>query len=138
MCLLQVVAFTCCFAYCIARSFYLLFCLLIAQTIMLNVVLNFMFRAGRNKRFSCRAILLAARYFIERGHRIYAFVPEYRFTQSINNPHKPIDDQWILGWMENRGLVVFTPSRQIVAEDGSKRRIACYDDKYFVYFLNLH
>lgn len=73
--------------------------------------------------------MLSAKYFIERGHRVYAFVPQFRQSQNPDNPHKPIDDQWMLTWMENRGLVVFTPSRQIISVDGSRRRIACYDDK---------
>uniref|UniRef100_A0A915IMR5 RNase NYN domain-containing protein n=1 Tax=Romanomermis culicivorax TaxID=13658 RepID=A0A915IMR5_ROMCU len=83
---------------------------------------------GRHTVFSCRGILITCQYFIKRGHWVVSFVPQHRQTANPNNPRRPIKDQYLLEWMESRGLVIFTPSRHIYTEDG-RRRITPYDDK---------
>ncbi|XP_016012877.2 endoribonuclease ZC3H12A [Rousettus aegyptiacus] len=81
---------------------------------------------GNKEVFSCRGILLAVNWFLERGHTdITAFVPSWRKEQS--RPDVPITDQHILWELEKKKILVFTPSRRV----GGKR-VVCYDDRFIV------
>ncbi|OCT94839.1 ribonuclease ZC3H12A [Xenopus laevis] len=81
---------------------------------------------GNKEVFSCRGILLAVNFFLERGHTdITVFVPSWRKEQP--RPEMPITDQHFLGELEKKKIVVFTPSRRV----GGKR-LVCYDDRFIV------
>ncbi|KAM4797000.1 endoribonuclease ZC3H12A [Rhinophrynus dorsalis] len=81
---------------------------------------------GNKEVFSCRGILLAVNFFLERGHAdITVFVPSWRKEQ--HRPEVPITDQHILGELEKKKILVFTPSRRV----GGKR-LVCYDDRFIV------
>ncbi|KAG9492880.1 hypothetical protein GDO78_001046 [Eleutherodactylus coqui] len=81
---------------------------------------------GNKDVFSCRGILLAVNFFLERGHTdITVFVPSFRKEQT--RPDIPITDQYILTDLEKKKILVFTPSRRI----GGKR-LVCYDDRFIV------
>ncbi|KAJ7304467.1 hypothetical protein JRQ81_012031 [Phrynocephalus forsythii] len=81
---------------------------------------------GERGVFSCRGILLAVRWFLDRGHTdITVFVPSWRKEQP--RPDFPIADQHILQELEKRKILVFTPSRRV----GGKR-VVCYDDRFIV------
>ncbi|XP_004641153.1 endoribonuclease ZC3H12A isoform X1 [Octodon degus] len=81
---------------------------------------------GNKEVFSCRGILLAVNWFLERGHTdITVFVPSWRKEQP--RPDVPITDQNILRELEKKKILVFTPSRRV----GGKR-VVCYDDRFIV------
>ncbi|XP_006886650.1 PREDICTED: ribonuclease ZC3H12A [Elephantulus edwardii] len=81
---------------------------------------------GNKEVFSCRGILLAVNWFLERGHTdITVFVPSWRKEQP--RPDVPITDQYILRDLEKKKILVFTPSRRV----GGKR-VVCYDDRFIV------
>nr|XP_056702013.1 endoribonuclease ZC3H12A [Euleptes europaea] len=81
---------------------------------------------GDKDIFSCRGILLAVNWFLDRGHTdITVFVPSWRKEQS--RPDVPITDQHILHDLEKKKILVFTPSRRV----GGKR-VVCYDDRFIV------
>lgn len=81
---------------------------------------------GNKAIFSCRGIQLAVNFFLDRGHHnIKVFVPSWRKEQA--RPDAPIRDQHILTDLENRNIIVFTPSRHV----GGKR-VVCYDDRFIV------
>ncbi|KAM8977387.1 endoribonuclease ZC3H12A [Pelodytes ibericus] len=81
---------------------------------------------GNKEVFSCRGILLAVNFFLERNHTdITVFVPSWRKEQ--HRPELPITDQHILTELEKRKILVFTPSRRV----GGKR-LVCYDDRFIV------
>ncbi|KAM3873056.1 endoribonuclease ZC3H12A [Diretmus argenteus] len=81
---------------------------------------------GNKEVFSCRGILLAVNFFLDRGHTtITVFVPTWRKEQP--RPDAFITDQHILTELEKRKIVVFTPSRRV----GGKR-VVCYDDRFIV------
>ncbi|KAL4662604.1 hypothetical protein H8957_014408 [Semnopithecus entellus] len=81
---------------------------------------------GNKEVFSCRGILLAVNWFLERGHTdITVFVPSWRKEQP--RPDVPITDQHILWELEKKKILVFTPSRRV----GGKR-VVCYDDRFIV------
>ncbi|XP_047372988.1 endoribonuclease ZC3H12A [Sciurus carolinensis] len=81
---------------------------------------------GNKEVFSCRGILLAVTWFLERGHTdITVFVPSWRKEQP--RPDVPITDQHILRELEKRKILVFTPSRRV-----GGRRVVCYDDRFIV------
>ncbi|XP_036406238.1 ribonuclease ZC3H12A-like [Megalops cyprinoides] len=81
---------------------------------------------GNKQVFSCRGLQLAVRWFWERGHRdITVFVPLWRKEQP--RPEAPITDQHILNELEERKILVFTPSRCVKG-----KRVVCYDDRYIV------
>ncbi|XP_038614104.1 endoribonuclease ZC3H12A [Tachyglossus aculeatus] len=81
---------------------------------------------GNKEVFSCRGILLAVSWFLERGHSdITVFVPSWRKEQP--RPDVPITDQQILRELERKKILVFTPSRRV----GGKR-VVCYDDRFIV------
>ncbi|XP_067317979.1 ribonuclease ZC3H12A-like [Anolis sagrei] len=81
---------------------------------------------GGRDVFSCRGILLAVNWFLDRGHTdITVFVPSWRKEQP--RPDAPIADQGILLDLEQRKILVFTPSRRV-----GGRRVVCYDDRFIV------
>lgn len=81
---------------------------------------------GNKEVFSCRGILLAVNWFLERGHKdITVFVPSWRKEQP--RADVPITDQHILRDLEKKKILVFTPSRRV----GGKR-VVCYDDRFIV------
>ena len=81
---------------------------------------------GRGKVFSCLGIQLAVDYFVERGHKsITAFVPAWR--KETSNPNNYITDREILLDLEQKGHLVFTPSRRT-----DRKRILPYDDRFIV------
>uniref|UniRef100_A0A8D2KZM7 Zinc finger CCCH-type containing 12A n=1 Tax=Varanus komodoensis TaxID=61221 RepID=A0A8D2KZM7_VARKO len=81
---------------------------------------------GDKDVFSCRGILLAVNWFLDRGHTdVTVFVPSWRKEQP--RPDVPITDQHILRELEKKKILVFTPSRRV----GGKR-LVCYDDRFIV------
>ncbi|XP_023666020.1 probable ribonuclease ZC3H12D [Paramormyrops kingsleyae] len=81
---------------------------------------------GNKQVFSCRGLQLAVKWFWDRGHRdITVFVPLWR--KETPKPDTPITDQHILYELEQRNILVFTPSRCI-----NGKRVVCYDDRYIV------
>ncbi|KAM4043985.1 endoribonuclease ZC3H12A [Anomaloglossus baeobatrachus] len=81
---------------------------------------------GNKDVFSCRGILFAVNFFLERGHTdVTVFVPTFRKEQP--RPDMPITDQHILSDLEKKKILVFTPSRRV----GGKR-LVCYDDRFIV------
>ncbi|XP_064846917.1 probable ribonuclease ZC3H12D isoform X1 [Oncorhynchus masou masou] len=82
---------------------------------------------GNKQVFSCRGLLLAVRWFLERGLRdITVFVPLWRKEQP--SPEAPMTaDQHILHELEKRTILVYTPSRCV-----NGKRVVCYDDRYIV------
>lgn len=81
---------------------------------------------GNKEVFSCRGILLAVNWFLERGHTdITVFVPSWRKEQP--RPDMPTTDRHILLELEKKKILVFTPSRRV----GGKR-VVCYDDRFIV------
>ncbi|KAJ7985242.1 hypothetical protein DPEC_G00350050 [Dallia pectoralis] len=81
---------------------------------------------GNKEVFSCRGIMLAVNYFLDRGHStITVFVPSWRKEQP--RPDVPITERNLLLELEKKKIVVFTPSRRV----GGKR-VVCYDDRFIV------
>lgn len=81
---------------------------------------------GNKETFSCRGIKLCVDWFRARGHReITVFVPKYR--KESPRMDNPIRDQALLLELEQRGVLVFTPSRFV----NGKRQV-CYDDRYIL------
>nr|XP_046147390.1 ribonuclease ZC3H12A-like [Oncorhynchus gorbuscha]XP_046147391.1 ribonuclease ZC3H12A-like [Oncorhynchus gorbuscha] len=81
---------------------------------------------GNKQVFSCRGLLLAVRWFLERGIRdITVFVPLWRKEQP--RPEAPMTDQPILHELEKRKILVYTPSRCV-----NGKRVVCYDDRYII------
>ena len=82
---------------------------------------------GKQKVFSCRGIGIAVDWFLQRNHRnIKVFVPMWRANAS--RPESPITDQEVLNRLQEAGILVWTPSREV--ENGKK--INCYDDRYII------
>ena len=94
---------------------------------MLNSVLLFSLCShGKRQVFSCSGIKYAVDFFVERGHKqITAFVPAWR--KETNNPNNQIMDPHILKELEEKGYLVFTPSRRT-----DRKRILPYDDRFIV------
>ena len=94
---------------------------------MISFVLPFSLCShGRRQVFSCLGIKCAVDYFAERGHKqITAFVPAWR--KETNNPNNQITDPHILKELEEKGYLVFTPSRRT-----DRKRILPYDDRFIV------
>ncbi|XP_028858777.1 probable ribonuclease ZC3H12D isoform X1 [Denticeps clupeoides] len=81
---------------------------------------------GNKQVFSCHGVLLAVKWFWDRGIRdITVFVPMWRKEQP--RPEAPITGQHILSELERKKILVFTPSRCV-----NGKRIVCYDDRYIV------
>ena len=83
-------------------------------------------RHGNGRFFSCKGILIAVQWFVQKGHQqVTVFVPSWR--KEASRPETPISDQEILYQLEREGYLVFTPSRRI-----GTRKIVCYDDRFIV------
>ncbi|CAN9507573.1 unnamed protein product [Ophioblennius macclurei] len=81
---------------------------------------------GGRKVFSCRGLQLAVDWFWDKGLRdITMFVPLWRKEQP--RPEAPITDQHVLGELEQRRILVYTPSRCV-----NGKRVVCYDDRYII------
>lgn len=73
--------------------------------------------------FSVKGLQIAIDYFVTRGHKVVAFVPQYR------QKHNQTTDTPLLKSLANKGYVVFTPSREV-----NGRRITPYDDRYIIQY----
>ncbi|KAK5647478.1 hypothetical protein RI129_002370 [Pyrocoelia pectoralis] len=73
--------------------------------------------------FSVKGLQIAIDYFVKRGHKVVAFVPQYRqkYNQTTDTP--------LLKSLASKGYVVFTPSREV-----NGRRITPYDDRYIIQY----
>ncbi|XP_046560326.1 probable ribonuclease ZC3H12C [Haliotis rubra] len=80
---------------------------------------------GNNKVFSCKGIQIAVDYFLDRGHKVTVFVPEWRKYRNYHD--NKIRDQDILLQLEESEHLVFTPSRRIQG-----RLVVSYDDRYIL------
>ncbi|KAJ8008967.1 hypothetical protein DPEC_G00083920 [Dallia pectoralis] len=81
---------------------------------------------GNKQVFSCVGLLLAVRWFLDRGIRdITVFVPLWRKEQP--RPEAPMTDQHILHELEKKKILVYTPSRCV-----NGKRVVCYDDRYII------
>ncbi|KAI5644689.1 zc3h12a-like ribonuclease NYN domain-containing protein [Phthorimaea operculella] len=76
---------------------------------------------GRKKVFSVKGLKICIDYFLKRGHVVKAFVPRFRCRQGQSTDPDLLDE------LEEQGLVVYTPSRQVKG-----RMITPYDDRYIV------
>jgi len=75
------------------------------------------------RTFSCRGLQICIDYFLQRQHRVVAFVPQFR-KSTIHS-----QDTAILDILEKQGLVTFTPSRKI-----GKQLVVPYDDRFIVQY----
>ncbi|CAH0551355.1 unnamed protein product [Brassicogethes aeneus] len=82
---------------------------------------NVAFAHGKNKFFSVRGLQICIDYFRRRGHKVKAFVPNFRARRKHCS-----DSRW-LQKLERKNLVVFTPSLTIKNESKVP-----YDDWYVV------
>lgn len=78
---------------------------------------------GRREDFSWKRIETCLKHFLNRGHDVKVFLPQYRrplcYEKSGNQEH--IEN------LETKHQIIFTPSRRI---DG--RTVSCYDDRFIV------
>lgn len=70
------------------------------------------------KFFSVKGLKICIDYFLQRGHKVKAFVPHFRIKHG--NSSEPA----LLRNLHEQGHVVLTPSRII-----SGKKITCYDDR---------
>ncbi|XP_013147835.1 PREDICTED: uncharacterized protein LOC106110524 isoform X2 [Papilio polytes] len=73
------------------------------------------------RKFSVKGLQICIEYFSKRGHDVTAFVPRFRCKFGKSTEPRLLDS------LERRGLVVYTPSREIQG-----KMIASYDDRYIV------
>ncbi|KAK3931444.1 putative ribonuclease ZC3H12B [Frankliniella fusca] len=76
---------------------------------------------GRGK-FSVPGLQICIKYFTDKGHKVFAFVPKYRRFQV--SP----EERQILDKLETEGILSFTPSRTLQ----SGKKLASYDDRFIV------
>ncbi|XP_028169293.1 NEDD4-binding protein 1-like isoform X2 [Ostrinia furnacalis] len=76
---------------------------------------------GRGRCFSVKGLKICIDYFLKRGHAVKAFVPRFRCKFGKSSEPRLLDE------LERRGLVVYTPSREIQG-----KLITPYDDRYIV------
>lgn len=76
---------------------------------------------SQGRYFSVQGLKICIDFFVKRGHVVKAFVP--RFRQKSGKCSDPV----LLTELERRGLVVYTPSREIQG-----KQIVPYDDRYIV------
>ncbi|TMW60412.1 hypothetical protein Poli38472_000454 [Pythium oligandrum] len=96
---------------------------------------NIAMRHGRQRRFSSRGIKLCAEYFLGRGDRVVAFLPDYcldrdadgnpRRRRRRDRPTTAPDDPTLLQTMVDSGLIILTP-----AQDS--------DDLYCIHYARRH
>ena len=83
---------------------------------------------GKNKVFSAKGIKIVADHFKQSGHsKIVAFVPQFRKKSG------QVADRSVLEGLEEEGVVVFTPSREVGVE-----RITSYDDTFVLDYAAKH
>jgi len=83
---------------------------------------------GKNKVFSAKGIKIVADYFKQNGHRtVVAFVPQFRKKSG------QVVDRAVLEGLEEEGVVVFTPSREV-----DRERITSYDDTFVLDYAAKH
>jgi len=83
---------------------------------------------GKNKVFSAKGIKIVADYFKQNGHpTILAFVPQFRKKSG------QVVDRAVLEALEEEGVVVFTPSREV-----DRERITSYDDTFVLDYAAKH
>ncbi|XP_069356088.1 endoribonuclease rege-1-like [Maniola hyperantus] len=82
---------------------------------------NVAMQHSRGRVFSVKGLKICIDYFVQRGHVVRAFVPQFRCKAGKSTDGK------LLSQLERQGLVVFTPSREIQG-----RLINSYDDRYIV------
>ncbi|GMT28710.1 hypothetical protein PFISCL1PPCAC_20007, partial [Pristionchus fissidentatus] len=81
---------------------------------------------GRRSIFSCSGIRECISFFERRGHDdILVFLPAYRREKPRSQA--PVSDHHILEELDEKGKIVWTPSRRIEG-----RRIVCHDDRYIL------
>ncbi|GMT00749.1 hypothetical protein PENTCL1PPCAC_22923, partial [Pristionchus entomophagus] len=96
--------------------------------------------ADGRRHFSCGGIRECVSFFEKRGHTdILVFLPSFRretprysmtsiqLRNGDERSHTPMTDQHILEELDERGMIVWTPSRRI---DG--QRVVCHDDRYIL------
>ncbi|CAH2987043.1 unnamed protein product [Chilo suppressalis] len=76
---------------------------------------------GKGRVFSVKGLKICIDYFLRRGHVVKAFVPRFRCKFGKSTEPRLLDE------LERRGLVVYTPSREIQG-----RMVTSYDDRYIV------
>jgi len=83
---------------------------------------------GKNKVFSSKGIKIVADHFKKNGHsKIVAFVPQFRKKSG------QVVDRAVLQELEEEGVVVFTPSREV-----DRERITSYDDTFVLDYAAKH
>ena len=83
---------------------------------------------GKNKVFSAKGIKIVADHFKKNGHAtIVAFVPQFRKRSG------QVLDRALLQELEEEGVVVFTPSREVDGE-----RITSYDDPFVLDYAAMY
>lgn len=83
---------------------------------------------GKNKVFSAKGIKIVADHFKKNGHStVVAFVPQFR------NKSGQVADPAVLEGLEEEGVVVFTPSREV-----DRERITSYDDTFVLDYAAKH
>ncbi|KAJ9575483.1 hypothetical protein L9F63_007688 [Diploptera punctata] len=73
--------------------------------------------------FSSIGLKFCIDYFLKRNHKVLAFVPKFR------KHHHATKDPQLLEELERKGLVSFTPSRNI-----NGKLVTSYDDRYIVQY----
>ncbi|CAG9135055.1 unnamed protein product [Plutella xylostella] len=76
---------------------------------------------GQHRLFSVKGLQICIDYFVRRGHIVKAFVPRFRCKFGKSSEPRVLDS------LERRGLVVYTPSREVQG-----KIITSYDDRYIV------
>ena len=78
---------------------------------------------GNGKVYSCRGIQLCVEHFVNRGHRVKAWVPLTKTYKNQTGRHPPIVNQEILEQLKDKGYLGYTPARKL-----NNRHIVSYDD----------
>jgi len=80
-----------------------------------NVAVQHSIAIGKGPRFSSHGVKICVDFFVNRGHEVTVFVPQYRTKNG------QADDRHILTDLYNAGTLAYTPSQ-------------CYDDRYVLQF----
>ncbi|KAK6623567.1 hypothetical protein RUM43_009419 [Polyplax serrata] len=75
----------------------------------------------KKRIFSCKHLEICIKYFKERGHKVTAFVPQFRTL------HGKSDNPNLLNRLADMGDVILTPSKRVEG-----RSIVPYDDRFIV------
>ncbi|CAH1398085.1 unnamed protein product [Nezara viridula] len=82
---------------------------------------NVAFGHGCRTGFSSKGLQICCDYFLNRGHTVKVFVPQFR------RRHHATSDFHILDKLEKEKILVFTPSRKVEG-----KQVVSYDDRYIV------